>query len=871
MNSDMHRYIRPALRSRLSAILNKRSAFICVIPLFLSFFISAQVRPVYDRGTTGLVQLLKKLNTSASVLMIGAHPDDEDTALLAYLARGESAGTAYLSLTRGDGGQNILGSEMGEALGVIRTEELLQARRLDGAEQYFTRAYDYGFSKTLDEARQKWDEKVILCDAVRVIRKFRPLVVVSQFSGTPADGHGQHQFSGYITPLAVNAANDASQCKEFGPVWQVKKVYVRHGFRATGEPKLKINTGRYDPLLGRSYFEIAMEARSQHKSQEQGVLELRGEQFSGLNLVGSDAKKNGIFDGLDTSVTGEAEHLPISSEALADYQLALTAAQRELDIRSPEKIVTHLVRAYSTLQGQAQMIRSEAARLLIEAKLKQLAEAIVLASGVQIDALADRETVVPGESVLVGAKAYSPHPESAKVKSLVITAPPRWTLENVDAPKTQSPAFIAREVGAASSVFRVTVPADWHPTQPYWLTEERQGDMFAWTREPVAHTLPIQPAEMRLSVTMDVLGTEIIVERPVEFRFADDIRGEIRRSVDVVPDISISLEKDLLIAPRGSATVEKNLAVRVTNNTSREADVVLQPVKPGVGTVSAEFAQTKLTLKARESAVTYLRVRVVGEYQAAPFAIGVAAKLNGATYLDEMKVVAFPHIQTHRFYKRAATKVVLLNLVVEKLKVGYITGSGDRVPEAIRQMGFGLEVISESELASGNLAKYDTIVVGIRAYQVRPDVVASNQRLLDYARNGGTLIVQYQLPGYAQQNLTPFPVQMGPRVADENAAMKILAPDHPIFNFPNKISDADFAGWVQERNLYNFTNMPADYTGLIESHDAGEPANNGGLVIAKLGKGNYVYCSYSMFRQLPAGVPGAYRLFANLLSLPKAR
>src|SRR5687767_11484844 len=273
--------------------------------LIVPFSAVGQVRPIYDRGTVGLVQMLKRLNTSASVLMIGAHPDDEDTALLAYLARGENARTAYLSLTRGDGGQNIIGPELGEALGVIRTEELIQARKLDGADQFFTRAYDYGFSKTLAEAKEKWDEKVILCDVVRVIRAYQPLVVISQFSGTPLDGHGQHQYAGYITPIAVRASADPRQCTEAGPSWQVKKLYVRH--RGSGESTLRINTGKFDPILGRSYFEIAMQARSQHRSQEQGVIELKGDQFSSLSLL-EPTKAPGaadtIFGDIDTSFGG---------------------------------------------------------------------------------------------------------------------------------------------------------------------------------------------------------------------------------------------------------------------------------------------------------------------------------------------------------------------------------------------------------------------------------------------------------------------------------------------------------------------------------------------------------------------------------------
>jgi len=871
MNTDKQRYKSIFSNVERCFPIRKTSVSICVCLwlVALGFFsVSAQVRPIYDRGATGLGQMLKRLNTTASALMIGAHPDDEDTALLTYLARGESARTAYLSLTRGDGGQNIIGPELGEALGVIRTEELLQARRLDGAEQYFTRAYDYGFSKTLDEAKSKWDEKVILCDTVRVIRDFRPLVVISQFSGTPTDGHGQHQFAGYISPLAVKAAADPTQCTDAGIPWQVKKFYVRHGFRATGEPQLKINTGKYDPLLGRSYFEIAMEARSQHKSQEQGVLELRGDQFSGLNLVGNVTKETGVFDGIDISVAGASRDLPISAESLAEYQAALDTIQRNLNIQTPERLVPDLVRVWSILQKQAQTMRSEAGRVFIESRLKHLGEAIVMASGIQIDALADAETVVPGESIFIGAKAYLPHKETSQIKHMELVLPSGWTVSNEETPKTASSAFVAREVGSASRYFKLTVPANWQPTQPYWLKTDREGDMFRWANDDASQTQPFQQAEMKLAVTLDVQGTEIVVERPVEFRFADDIRGEIRRIVNVVPPISISLERDLLIVPRGPRRIQGNFSVRVSNNTGGELKVSLHTIKPGVGTVTTELAESEMILKARETAITNLNIGVIGEMKSPPFEIGVVAKVGSSFYSDEMKSVAYPHIQTHRYYKRAKTKVVMLDIVTERRKIGYVAGSGDRVPEAIKQMGFDIEMITERELASGNLSRFDTIVVGIRAYQVRPDVVANNTRLLDYAKNGGTLIVQYQLPPYAQ-NYAPFPAQQAQRVADENAKVTVLDPAHSIFNSPNKITDEDFKGWVQERNLYNFSTMDAAYTPLLESHDAGEAENKGGLVIAKVGKGNYIYCSYSMFRQLPAGVPGAYRLFANMLSLPK--
>ncbi|HVF46350.1 MAG TPA: PIG-L family deacetylase [Pyrinomonadaceae bacterium] len=803
------------------------------------------------------MQMLKRLNTSASVLMVGAHPDDEDTALLAYLARGENARTAYLSLTRGDGGQNIIGPELGEALGLIRTEELLQARKLDGAEQYFTRAYDYGFSKTLAEAKSKWDEKVILCDVVRVIRDFRPLVVVSQFSGTTADGHGQHQFAGFISPLAVKAAADASQCVETGMAWQVRKFYVRH--RGQGEPRLRINVGKYDPLLGRSYFEIAMEARSQHKSQEQGVLELRGDQFSSLNLQGTEAKETRIFEGLNTSL---GSGLSKSDDLQKTIQEILT----KFEAAAPEKLLPDLSRAYAAMDS-AWATSSPAERRFLITKKDEVLDAIQHAAGLQIDTLADSETITPGETIQVGAKVFTPFTDLVKIKGIALVAP-GWTVAAAEAPRTNNPAFVAREVSAASAFFNATAPRDSQPTQPYWLREQRDGDMFRWTfaRSP---TWPFEPNTPAVLVTVEVAGTEMTFTQPLAFRFADDVRGEIRRNVNIVPSVTVEMDDALMIVPYSAKAQARKLVMTITNHSK-------QPVN-GVASLnintSPEWRHTtssktfSLTRKGEKTVVSF-DVTIPPGTKPGSYQISGGAMVGEALASLTMHEIAYPHIQTHRSYRRASVEVAVIDLKTAPVKVGYIAGSGDRVPEAIRQMGFNLEMISESELASGDLSMFDTIVVGIRAYQVRPDVVANNQRLLDFARSGGTLIVQYQLPAYAQPGagLTPFPTQMGPRVADETAAVRIVDPSHPIFTFPNKITNADFTGWVQERNLYNFREMAPEYTGLLESHDAGEPENTGGLVAAKLGKGSYIYCSYSMFRQLPAGVPGAFRLLANILS-----
>ncbi|HVQ55602.1 MAG TPA: PIG-L family deacetylase, partial [Pyrinomonadaceae bacterium] len=628
--------------------------------------VDAQVRPVYDRGTTGLLQVLRKLNNSASVLMIGAHPDDEDTALLAYLARGENARTGYLSLTRGDGGQNIIGPELGEALGVIRTEELLQARRLDGAEQFFTRAYDYGFSKTLTEAKAKWNEEVILCDAVRVIRHFRPLVVVSQFSGTPQDGHGQHQYAGYITPLAVRAAADMNQCGSAGDPWTVQKVYVRH--RGQGEPRLRINTGKYDPLLGRSYFEIAMEARSQHKSQEQGVLELRGDQFSTLNLIGSEQKEKSIFDGLDTSIVGAAKSTNNSEEPnrqrLEELQAVAADALREFDARTPDKILPHLAKGYALAVKGEWSTRLPGTKAFFRDKQKEFADAIRLAAGIQLDALADRETIVPGETTSISVRTFLPIKEGIKGTDMKLVVPDSWTVAKVEpTPQSQSQGFFRRETGDFSSNFNVAVPSTEMPSRPYWLNNPRIGEVFDWTAVGTAATLPLDPDVPRAVVTLDVLGTKVDFGQPIEFRFADDTRGEIRRNLEVVPSVSVELDQALLIVPYSEKAQVRRITMSVTNQSSK-------PVK---GTVSLgidspifwKYTASNSTFdlkRAGEKASIMFDVVMPAKTKSGNYQINGQATIGEALANSTMHTVAYPHIQTHRLYRRAATDVKVFDL-----------------------------------------------------------------------------------------------------------------------------------------------------------------------------------------------------------------
>ena len=860
-----------------------------ILFLLLSSVTYSQVRPVNDYGVMGLAQLLKRLQTTGSVMMIGAHPDDEDSALLAYLARGENARTAYLSLTRGDGGQNIIGPELFEALGIIRTEELLQARRLDGAEQYFTRAYDYGFSKTLAEAKSKWPEDVIKCDVVHAIRLFRPLVVISRFTGTPQDGHGQHQYAGYITPIAVKAAADPQQCSDAGEPWTVKKFYVESGFQDNSEPTLRINTGAYDPILGRTYFEIAMEGRSQHRSQGEGRIEFHGDSFSGLNLVGAvkDVREKDIFDGLDTSITGLSKLLPSNNpmedqNSLDEAQDSAVRAQLQFDVRDPLKMVPSLVKgekALNQLIGSPDAKPSQAAtRVLLFRSRPLFRRAIGLAAGFQVDALADSETVVPGNQLIVSVKAFKPQ-NDITITNITLTAPQGWTVAKTNPPKQNNAAYNSRENAAAGAVFSVHVAPDAELTQPYWLRTERKTDLFEWPKT-ASQTLPFDPPLLVAHVTVNINGTDITFDQPVQYRFADPARGEIRREINVVPPVSVAVAQRLLVVPISNAPQTRQIDAIATKNVCKpiqnDGTLTIRDYSTGwkVEAVASGGDLAKCGDKATES------FKLTVPADAKPGIYKFTAQIEGAEFFwgQTMNIVAYPHIQTHRYYTPAETRVLVLDLKTAPVNVGYIMGSGDEVPDAIRQMGMNVTMLGEQDLASGDLSKFDTIVVGIRASETRPDFVANNKRLLDYVSAGGDVIVQYQRGNWT--GLAPYPVNTQDRqgttagaiarVVDENAPVSILDSQNPVFNFPNKISDADFAGWVQERNAYNLVTFDPKYTPLLESHDVGEQPNNGGLVVAKLGKGTWVYTSYSWFRQLPAGVPGAYRIFANLLSFSKA-
>jgi LmbE family N-acetylglucosaminyl deacetylase len=862
-----------------------------LISSFSSHGLKSQVRPVYSLGAAGLVQVLERLQTTASALHTGAHPDDEDSSFIARVARGDHARVAYLSLNRGEGGQNIIGTELFDALGVIRTEELLQARRLDGGEQFFTRAIDFGFSKSREEAAAKWDERAILGDMVRIIRTFRPLVIYSRFSGTPADGHGQHQLAGYLTPLAFEAAADTSkfpeQIAEGLRPWQAKKLYRGVGFRP--DPKspqtLQVETGVFDPVLGRYYSEIANEGRSQHKSQEMGVIEMKGPQESGLiRLDTSVTKEASLFEGIDTSVAGIASFAGLPQGALrAELDAVAASARRALDDfdpLAPEGILPAVAEGLKATRAARTALKSvraaDGARadadFLLAFKEADFTEALVRAARAEIDPLADRETVVPGGTLTVTARAFLPDQTHVRLTGLAIKAPEGWSVTTAteEEPDDDDNPFARffREKPTAVERFRVTAAADAPLTQPYYLDDPHEGDRYQWDNtDPKG--LPFAPALLTCEATLEIAGASIVVTRDIQYRFADRVRGELRRNVVVVPPVSVGLDSQLLIVPTGTTPHEQRVVARITNHRPGGTSGVLRLKLPAGWTATPPEAAFNLKAMGERMSAPFT-VHAPAGRTSGSFDITAEAAIDGRVNDVDMQEIAYPHIQTHRLYSTAKAQTQVFALKIAPVNVGYVMGSGDRVPDMIRGMGVPVTLIDDDMLASADLSRFDTIVVGVRAAEARPAFAANNARLLQYAERGGTLIVQYQQNDYITRRLAPYPAQLSSRVSDETAPVRILAPGHPIFTFPNAIGPADFEGWVQERNLYAFTTFDPRYTPLLETADSGEPPQRGGEVYARLGKGHFVYTAYAWFRQLPAGVPGAYRQFANLISLPKA-
>jgi LmbE family N-acetylglucosaminyl deacetylase len=794
---------------------------------------------------------LRKLLVTGSVLYVGAHPDDENTALLAYLARGRGARTAYLSLTRGDGGQNLLGTEKGALLGVVRTQELLAARRVDGAEQFFTRAVDFGFTKSPEETFRFWGHDEVLADVVWVIRRFRPDVIIARFPTTGEGGHGHHTASAILASEAFDAAGDPSRFPEQlsqVEVWKPKRLLWNVFNFGGGRPKdadkmLSADVGGYDALLGKSYTEIAADSRTMHKSQGQGTPERRGPSPNFFALIKGEPATRDIFDGVDMTWRRVRDGDSVGQ--------LLEEAARKYDASNPSAVLPTLVRAYA-LMGSMQASKIPVDPLVYE-KRRELGEVIRACAGLWIEAVADKPYTTPGSTIKVTTTLVNRSDFPLRLAGAgtfgVAFAEPNAELKNNQ---------------PVSQILPVRAPDDY--SQPYWLREEAAGSLFV-VREQARIGAPENPPALGISVVVSANdgGDKVVFDTPVLYRWVDPVRGTLYRPVAVVPEVALSVEEKTLVFPDRQP---KQVRVTLRSNVAAPQPGRLRLKLPAGWTAAP--AEIPLTLGEGEE---FRGSFSVTPPQGASVA-SLAAEFDalGKTYTRGVYEINYPHIPPQTLFPAAESKLVRVDLQRRGRAVGYVMGSGDEVPEALRQVGYDVTLLADDELESGDLSRFDAIITGVRAYNTRAALRRQQKRLLEFVERGGTLVVQYNTPDRTLEGaqVGPFPFKLTQaRVTDETAAVTSLAPADALLNAPNRISPEDFAGWVQERGLYFASDWDARYTPLFAIHDPGEPDSQGSTLVARLGRGTYVFTSLAFFRQLPAGVPGAYRLFVNMISAGK--
>ncbi|NIN71092.1 MAG: hypothetical protein GTO46_03965 [Gemmatimonadetes bacterium] len=834
-----------------------------------------------QQGVVGVARALRGLGSVKRVLVIGAHPDDEDTALLTWLVRGVGAEAAYLALNRGEGGQNLIGPELGVGLGLVRTGELVAARELDGADQFFTRAYDFGYSKSAEETFTFWPRDSLLADVVAVVRQFRPQIIVSIFSGTPRDGHGQHQVAGILAWEAYEAAGDPGrfpgQLAEGLRVWAPLKLYRSARFDRSAAT-LEVETGTLDPLYGRSYHQIAMASRSRHRSQDMGRIETLGPQRTAVRLLESrvaaesGAGESSLFDGVDTTfasmlaLVGPGELRDELASSLDAYGQQLARARAALGGAQTVGVVPVLSEALGLLRRAAALAEragseSEVLRTTLGDQERQLGTALLAAAGVIVEAFADDDLVVAGQSLDIDIEIWNGGEGKAEVR--------RITLHSPAGTQDASPATVPAAT-LTRHRFSVTVPAAAPPSRLYFLRAPLDRGFYSWPAASGERGTPLGRPVASVTIEVDVAGRTVTREVEAVYRFADQARGEVRRPLFVVPAVGVRLEPGTMVWPldREGAT---SFTVRVRGE---EPDGVNGRVRLEVPEGwSVEPAEADFTLSAPGSAATVdFDLRIPEGVEPGPYVVSAVAEADdGRRYREGYSIIDYPHVRRSLLFGQARARIEAFELAVRQdLRVGYVPGAGDAVADAIAAMGVDVEVLDDRAVATGDLSAYDVIVLGIRTFETNPALLANNERFLDWARAGGTLISQYQQYTYFNGSYAPYPLQARrphDRVSDESAPVTLLARDHQALNWPNRIGPEDFDGWVQERGLYFPHEWDARYQPLLESADPGEEPKRGGLLVAPLGDGLYVYTGLSLFRQLPAGVPGAYRLLANLLSL----
>jgi LmbE family N-acetylglucosaminyl deacetylase len=810
-------------------------AFILAIPAM------AQQPGIPDAGELEIAIL--KLNVLGSVLYVGAHPDDENTAILAYLSKGRKYRTAYLSVTRGEGGQNLIGAEQGVEIGLIRTQELLAARRIDGAEQFFTRAVDFGYSKTAEESFEFWGKEKVLGDIVWVIRKFRPDVIMSRFSAQQAGGHGHHMATAILVKEAFEAAGDPGRLPEqlkYVSAWKPRRLLWNIWRPSPEEAKnlLRVDTGEYNPLLGTSYSEIAGESRSQHKSQGFGSAGRRGTQTDYFEVAAGEPATQDIFEGIDASW----KRVPGGQ----NVERRLEESLRSYDPQQPSKSIAGLLGVYAELAKLPD-------GYWVRVKKGDLLRVIQACAGLWMEAIAADYAAAPGDTIQIKTSVINRSDTSLSLHSLAF---PGIAPDSIlDRPlQNNEPQSIETTL---------ELPKDIALSQPYWLEESNRGgpdtagdgSLLGEAENPPA-------ASARIGLLAD--GQLLEYSIPVLFRWTDQVSGELYRPFEIRPRITIYCQDKVTIFPDDAP---KKIKLRLKSHSANVSGTV-RLRGPAAWKMTPESIAFSLPGKYDESEVAF---EVSPPKQAATAELTAEAESGGQTFSRDLVEISYPHIHRQVYFPESRLKVVKLDIKTEGRKLGYIMGAGDEVPRTLENLGYEVVELSDDMIENTDLAPFDAVITGVRAYDTREVLKRSKDKLLRYVENGGTLVAQYNVSWNQEGNqIGPYPLTIGrDRVSVENVPVVFLSPGHPLLNFPNKITAEDFEGWIQERGLYFASQWDERYEAVLACHDPGEPDRKGGLLYSRYGRGVFIYTGYSWFRQLPAGVPGAFRLFANLISAGK--
>ena len=799
---------------------------------------------------------LQKLNFLGTALYVAAHPDDENTSLISYLSNEENARTVYLSMTRGDGGQNLIGSELRELLGVLRTQELLAARSVDGGEQRFTRANDFGFSKHPNETLKIWDKDKVLSDVVWTIRMIKPDVIINRFNHrTPGTTHGHHTSSAILSMEAFDLANDATAYPgqlQWTTTWQPKRIFYntswwQYGSREKFEEAdksgmLKLDVGVYYPDLGLSNNEIAAMARSKHLCQGFGMLTSRGSSEEYIELLKGDMpKSNNIFEGINTTWS--------RVEGGEEVGKILYKVQDNFNFKDPSVHVPDLVKAYQLLQN----VKDDHWRTL---KTKELKDIILACSGLYLEASAESGSTAPGSTAKVNLEAINRSAQAISLKSIEISG-----VNSIINPNT---SLVDNQKKNYELSF--PVPENKSYTSPYWLDEP--GTLGTYTvNDQTLIGRPETPSAFVADFVLNIDGVDIDFNKPVIYRFSKPDKGEQYEPFVVLPVVTSKIDDKVLIFADEQT---KNVQVKVrAGKDNISGSVTLN--HPSGWNVSPSSIPVSIPQKGQEVTVTF---QVTPPKTDSEGKISPVVTIGNKTFGKELVEINYDHIPKQSILLPSEAKVVRMNIQKAGEHIAYIMGAGDQVPESLEQIGYQVHQIDVNDLQMGSLQKYDAVVMGIRAYNVLDDLKYKQPILFDYVKNGGTMIVQYNTAGrWARQfeNIAPFDLTLSnDRVTDENAEVSIIAPNNPLMNYPNTIKKSDFDGWVQERGLYFPHQWSTDFTPVLSMSDEGEAKSQGSLLVAPYGEGYYIYTGLSFFREMPAGVSGAYKLFANMLSVGKS-